>query len=150
MFLCSFVFFVKQKTAYEMRISDWSSDVCSSDLVASLDQLDEAALRAHAAPARGGRPVVLLRSCGLADRGDGSGHDLVDHLVEDDQRLVAGHRHEGFVERRVGGAERRGIVEGLLLLVDQLPQALGGRSEEHQSELQSLMRISSAVLCLKK
>src|SRR3546814_3225195 len=33
---CSFVFFFffKQKTAYEMRISDWSSDVCSSDLVA--------------------------------------------------------------------------------------------------------------------
>src|SRR3546814_8030636 len=31
---CSFVFFFKQKTAYEMRISDWSSDVCSSDLMA--------------------------------------------------------------------------------------------------------------------
>src|SRR3546814_5970815 len=31
-FLC-FIFFFKQKTAYEMRISDWSSDVCSSDLV---------------------------------------------------------------------------------------------------------------------
>src|SRR3546814_4515187 len=31
-----FVFFFKQKTAYEMRISDWSSDVCSSDLKASL------------------------------------------------------------------------------------------------------------------
>src|SRR3546814_12365773 len=29
---CNFVFFFKQKTAYEMRISDWSSDVCSSDL----------------------------------------------------------------------------------------------------------------------
>src|SRR3546814_2224082 len=29
---CIYVFFVKQKTAYEMRISDWSSDVCSSDL----------------------------------------------------------------------------------------------------------------------
>src|SRR3546814_8178277 len=29
---CCFVFFFKQKTAYEMRISDWSSDVCSSDL----------------------------------------------------------------------------------------------------------------------
>src|SRR3546814_19416273 len=29
---CGFVFFFKQKTAYEMRISDWSSDVCSSDL----------------------------------------------------------------------------------------------------------------------
>src|SRR3546814_5542981 len=30
--LLSYVFFFKQKTAYEMRISDWSSDVCSSDL----------------------------------------------------------------------------------------------------------------------
>src|SRR3546814_1734087 len=37
MFVCSFsrlFFFIKQKTAYEMRISDWSSDVCSSDLMA--------------------------------------------------------------------------------------------------------------------
>src|SRR3546814_10082943 len=33
-------FFFKQKTAYEMRISDWSSDVCSSDLNASDDCLD--------------------------------------------------------------------------------------------------------------
>src|SRR3546814_10616628 len=32
-FLCSVFFFFKQKTAYEMRISDWSSDVCSSDLL---------------------------------------------------------------------------------------------------------------------
>src|SRR3546814_5914977 len=32
LYLSSFVFFFKQKTAYEMRISDWSSDVCSSDL----------------------------------------------------------------------------------------------------------------------
>src|SRR3546814_5323862 len=30
--VCCFIFFFKQKTAYEMRISDWSSDVCSSDL----------------------------------------------------------------------------------------------------------------------
>src|SRR3546814_3599177 len=30
--MCDFLFFFKQKTAYEMRISDWSSDVCSSDL----------------------------------------------------------------------------------------------------------------------
>src|SRR3546814_5948859 len=33
--LFCFVFFFKQKTAYEMRISDWSSDVCSSDLMAA-------------------------------------------------------------------------------------------------------------------
>src|SRR3546814_3303928 len=32
-FCCFFFFFFKQKTAYEMRISDWSSDVCSSDLL---------------------------------------------------------------------------------------------------------------------
>src|SRR3546814_18127245 len=32
MFLCVCFFFCKQKTAYDMRISDWSSDVCSSDL----------------------------------------------------------------------------------------------------------------------
>src|SRR3546814_3240149 len=32
MALCFYFFFFKQKTAYEMRISDWSSDVCSSDL----------------------------------------------------------------------------------------------------------------------
>src|SRR3546814_2562559 len=36
--LVLFVFFFKQKTAYEMRISDWSSDVCSSDLRADRDR----------------------------------------------------------------------------------------------------------------
>src|SRR3546814_8471734 len=35
LFSFRFVFFFKQKTAYEMRISDWSSDVCSSDLLAN-------------------------------------------------------------------------------------------------------------------
>src|SRR3546814_4926955 len=38
---CMFFFF-KQKTAYELRISDWSSDVCSSDLLESDELLDEA------------------------------------------------------------------------------------------------------------
>src|SRR3546814_9642323 len=36
-----FVFFFKQKTAYEMRISDWSSDVCSSDLAAVLGAVED-------------------------------------------------------------------------------------------------------------
>src|SRR3546814_7086442 len=36
--LCLFFFFFKQKTAYEMRISDWSSDVCSSDLAMAKDK----------------------------------------------------------------------------------------------------------------
>src|SRR3546814_5572905 len=51
MYFLFFLFFFKQKTAYEMRISDWSSDVCSSDLRAGVQRLtvyrhfaDEAAL----------------------------------------------------------------------------------------------------------
>src|SRR3546814_1921112 len=40
MFICFFLF--KQKTAYEMRISDWSSDVCSSDLVLQFIEFDRA------------------------------------------------------------------------------------------------------------
>src|SRR3546814_4638158 len=42
-----FFFFFKQKTAYEMRISDWSSDVCSSDLDDRFDQLRLISHRAH-------------------------------------------------------------------------------------------------------
>src|SRR3546814_2300126 len=38
-------FFFKQKTAYEMRISDWSSDVCSSDLTGLMDHAKLAALQ---------------------------------------------------------------------------------------------------------
>src|SRR3546814_625629 len=49
-----FFFFFKQKTAYEMRISDWSSDVCSSDL------LEEIAF--HVAP--GAHAVLLLDQAG--------------------------------------------------------------------------------------
>src|SRR3546814_15896645 len=42
--MCFVFFFFKQKTAYEMRISDWSSDVCSSDLVLEIEP-DRAGLR---------------------------------------------------------------------------------------------------------
>src|SRR3546814_164131 len=65
-------FFFKQKTAYEMRISDWSSDVCSSDLLASvavaLSQDDVPAVwipsgsRACQITMRDGRPLGLLLS----------------------------------------------------------------------------------------
>src|SRR3546814_10766974 len=110
-----------------MRISDWSSDKCSSDLVA-------------------GPPV---RPSGtLAELQNG-----VDHLLS---ALDAGA--EILVDRLGGGNE--GILVGLvhrdaarLQLVQQVGLHLGGRlvrSEEHTSELQSLMRISYAVFCLKK
>src|SRR3546814_3814861 len=50
--LFCFLFFFKQKTAYEMRISDWSSDVCSSDLryAAARSHLHPAATAARSAP----------------------------------------------------------------------------------------------------
>src|SRR3546814_10794607 len=51
-------FFFKQKTAYEMRISDWSSDVCSSDLV-------HIRLRRRHAAARGAHQEALLDQEGL-------------------------------------------------------------------------------------
>src|SRR3546814_5719993 len=39
--MCELFFFFKQKTAYEMRISDWSSDVCSSDLCCPINTVDQ-------------------------------------------------------------------------------------------------------------
>src|SRR3546814_1619606 len=73
-----FVFFFKQKTAYEMRISDWSSDVCSSDLqagvaLAALEQCQLAgdvalALSGHARVHRVGR-VAVDAVAGCADGG---------------------------------------------------------------------------------
>src|SRR3546814_2942268 len=48
-------FFFKQKTAYEMRISDWSSDVCSSDLAGAAAGMG----RAERRPAAGGHPALL-------------------------------------------------------------------------------------------
>src|SRR3546814_1136636 len=73
--MCSlFFFFVKQKTAYEMRISDWSSDVCSSDLAwlgAATDQ------RHRTGGVMGGSKRPLTPACRVeraaADRRDG-GH----------------------------------------------------------------------------
>src|SRR3546814_2312385 len=67
MLICVMFFFFKQKTAYEMRISDWSSDVCSSDLPAMVAQVDVAVvdiagrkkqvarLKRHDAPCTGDR-----------------------------------------------------------------------------------------------
>src|SRR3546814_17410331 len=62
MFLFCFFFF-KQKTAYEMRISDWSSDVCSSDLVAaSLQRLPGVSIQRSGA--RGETQGITVRGFG--------------------------------------------------------------------------------------
>src|SRR3546814_5955579 len=95
-----------------MRISDWSSDVCSSDLID-----DVVAVREVERTAR--HFLRRLRCHGLA------GTEPVCTLP--------------------------GIAVGDAHLVGRLEAArVQGRSEEHTSELQSLMRISYAVFCLKK
>src|SRR3546814_10751151 len=110
-----------------MRISDWSSDVCSSDL-ARLDREEDAEHHDH--------------------------HQ-------------AGERAEHGAERRGDAPDGAGQIVGDRLGIDlEIAHAVGAcpggdtldlrhhdllqRSEEHTSELQSLMRISYAVFCLKK
>src|SRR3546814_7962416 len=61
--VCVGFFFFKQKTAYEMRISDWSSDVCSSDLAAKDRQLSRGHRRAE-----GGARELRRRPPAVADR----------------------------------------------------------------------------------
>src|SRR3546814_6623081 len=116
-FVYCFFFFFKQKTAYEMRISDWSSDVCSSDLC----DRD----RRQGQPARG---CGARRAC-----------------VAGDRRPAHRHRH------RAGRRDDGGRTEAArAATIRSSPASRPRRSEEHTSELQSLMRISYAVFCLKK
>src|SRR3546814_8611909 len=116
-----------------MRISDWSSDVCSSDLPAIADALD------GELPA--GEQVDLLRRVlGLATEPppcDPSTYWSIEWLS-----ALAG-----------AGREVVTLVDALALhpVTHLLERGIAlDRSEEHTSELQSLMRISYAVFCLKK
>src|SRR3546814_9731804 len=128
-----FFFFFKQKTAYEMRISDWSSDVCSSDLYDL-----RAALRHRCADRRRGHS------------GGGPCGDARTPPPGDD------HRGRGGAGRSCDGALGRLLARNLwrgrgAAAVDRLVRASrASRSEEHTSELQSLMRNSFAVYCLKQ
>src|SRR3546814_2596106 len=117
-----------------MRISDWSSDVCSSDL-----DLGHELVRRHAR--RGGQSGFFAD--GVADglRGGSGGGQPAAVCTDIEIGLVQRQRLD-----QVGVA-----VEDLAYLArHRLVTAEVRRSEEHTSELQSLMRISYAVFCLKK
>src|SRR3546814_1285460 len=120
-------FFFKQKTAYEMRISDWSSDVCSSDLrpLRAGPRAQGRHGRLSRGPARKGRAKDTRRPDRL-QQGAPGGAALVRPVA------VRAGRDQGRAGR------------------SRLSQGESQRSEEHTSELQSLMRISYAVFCLKK
>src|SRR3546814_10636564 len=121
-----------------MRISDWSSDVCSSDLTVSEDgEIDASAILFG---------DNLLRSLG---------RDLGNDLTQ-----MVGVNSGNLATLRGVGIELTG--DGLLTIdsgkldanlvdkLDQVRSVFEYRSEEHTSELQSLMRISYAVVCWKK
>src|SRR3546814_4948595 len=127
--ICVFFFF-KQKTAYEMRISDWSSDVCSSDL-ARRAQVDPIHVHRKERKDRRGH-----RACGIC-AGTRQAATLVsvpgEHTVDCPPRSQTSLK-ANRVESRRGSATLHTDL----------------RSEEHTSELQSLMSISYSVFCLKK
>src|SRR3546814_6309759 len=114
-----------------MRISDWSSDVCSSDLAA----------RQPAFPVDDGQPGILRRALFRCHR----------RLAGDRQSAVA----MGALTRLIPAAlllvatpARPDDVDSWRPLIQDASTRF--RSEEHTSELQPLMRNSYAVSCLKK
>src|SRR3546814_14138051 len=99
-----FFFFFKQKTAYEMRISDWSSDVCSSDLRLF------ALLAAHAQARVGvGGAVQPEEQVEHARQQVGAGADVV---VLVDGQFDLGAAHEGLPRRAPAPAQRRPAFDG--------------------------------------
>src|SRR3546814_18094386 len=91
-FDCDVFFFFKQKTAYEMRISDWSSDVCSSDL----NLIDP-------------EPAHIDPDVGEAEeRHDREGHPGVQRMFEPVQRRIPAVGRA----RRALGRDRKSVVSG--------------------------------------
>src|SRR3546814_9220145 len=139
-----FFFFFRQKTAYEMRISDWSSDVCSSDLRSWLS-----------APEGGVRYSFFFFLCG--GRRFHRRQQRQPDSQQDDHRHEAGLLGFGRLGRPADRERREPGGDGTGHRIEaeigtRLARGAQGceRSEEHTSELQSLMRISYAVFCLKK
>src|SRR3546814_3573336 len=126
------MFFVfKQKTAYEMRISDWSSDVCSSDLV---ERTTPALGFDHDMAVAITAAVVALAAGGALGLGGGEQQEV--------RHVLAPGLAGGGLADEVGPAQCRQDRDDHLVLGLRLV-----RSEAHTSEIQSLMRISYAVFC---
>src|SRR3546814_3812608 len=119
-----------------MRISDWSSDVCSSDLGSNQAPL----LPESAVQSEGGQNYVYI--VGKDDK-------VIRRNVTTGEVSDAGVAIAGGLD----GSERVVVSAGAFLnpgdKVKPILQKRASRSEEHTSELQSLMRNSYAVFCLK-
>src|SRR3546814_1008689 len=117
-----------------MRISDWSSDVCSSDLVAVARKADRRRERAsHPCCQRAVQRIATIRIAKRQRRQ----RDINPAGTAADRHGVG-----GFAGARAAVRRRQRLL--------RVERARQPRSEEHTSELQSLMRNSYAVFCLKK
>src|SRR3546814_3504051 len=129
-----------------MRISDWSSDVCSSDLAgdempadvklaASTDEVTECLVAVVTLVAV--FVVIRHRDAGRSQPGGGirTEHALTRHQLEANCQVEDGCD---------------AIVDDVVIDIARRNLTADGRSEEHTSELQSLIRNSYAVYCLKK
>src|SRR3546814_5328374 len=125
-----------QKTADGMRISDWSSDVCSSDL--EVDRRIEIAQRDIPATVQGISGDLQLQIAAA-------------RRVRRCQSRKQGERQSGEPAcAALHGLPAVSCATSRCRRGSSIPVCVIQRSEEHTSELQSLMRISYAVFCLKK
>src|SRR3546814_6864078 len=132
-----------------MRISDWSSDVCSSDLYefrpviyADIEARVEAfwqSIRKGKAP----KPEYSRDGDVIAEIYSNATDDVKDLRADNRAVMLAAEYLSAKQMEKQSAAEADAIKAELL-------EKLGERSEEHTSELQSLMRTSYAVFCLKK
>src|SRR3546814_7167067 len=130
------VFFFKQKTAYEMRISDWSSDVALPICAAAVARI----LGRH-------EPVYGINT----GFGKLASVRIGDDELEMLQRNIVLSHAAGVGDPMPLPVVRLMLALKLASLAQGAPPApRHRRSDEHTSELQSLMRNSYAVSCLKK
>src|SRR3546814_5263057 len=137
-----------------MRISDWSSDVCSSDLVRSAltiltftaaTALAGTALAQDGDAAAGEKVFNKCKACHTVDAGKNKVGPSLHDIIGRAPASVEGFKYSKAMEEFANGH-----VWDEATLSGYLESPRGVRSEEHTSELQSLMRISYAVFCLNK
>src|SRR3546814_2595378 len=124
-----------------MRISDWSSDVCSSDLAGGWAPEEHPDLPGQSDGHQCDRHAVRIPRRSSADARS------LPRFVRYRYLYARGRAIEGDQREPLPQDRHFGEWHGDRRTCASSPQ---GRSEEHTSELQSLMRISYAVFCLKK
>src|SRR3546814_1848994 len=111
-----------------MRISDWSSDVCSSDLVADIGDVDD----------MGERPPSHVPGLPRQHAAERVGEDIGAQIA--DMRVIVDGR-PARIDTNVGGIDRGEPIDAAGEAVIEVKRRAGHRAEEKTYEIQSLMRI---------